>query len=53
MCQDTSEECRTGEVQWGRKWGYSTGGGLCVGWLHAVLVYLTRSFPVPSQKHGL
>lgn len=21
--------------------------------LHAVLVYLTRSFPVPSQKHGL
>lgn len=20
---------------------------------HAVLVYLTRSFPVPSQKHGL
>lgn len=21
--------------------------------VHAVLVYLTRSFPVPSQKHGL
>lgn len=46
----------------GQQWGYSAGrlflrrihGGACrVSGVHAVLVYLTRSFPVPSQKHGL
>lgn len=42
MHQDTSEDCRTGD-----SWRFEGGG------LHAVLVYLTRSFPIPSQKHGL
>lgn len=39
---------KTGEVQRGRLQNTRT-----FGQLHADLVYLTRSFPVPSQKHGL
>lgn len=53
MYQETSEECRRGEVRSvvGLQYSWKFVGGR--GRLHAVLVYLTRSFPVPSQKHGL
>lgn len=56
MSQDTSEECRRGV-------GYSADGsevtvqlevcGCGVSCFFFFLVYLTRSSPVPSQKHGL
>lgn len=58
-------EDERGGDEGGQQWGYSAGKGclICfffvflrragVSGVHAVLVYLTRSFPVPSQKHGL
>lgn len=62
-------EDERGGDEGGQQWGYSAGKGCLICWggggvclflrragvsgVHAVLVYLTRSFPVPSQKHGL
>lgn len=56
------EEERDDDDEGGQQWGYSQARVACffsflrragVLGVHAVLVYLTRSFPVPSQKHGL
>lgn len=63
MQEGTMREEERGGDEGGQQWGYSAGKGClllhlffeesgCVR-VHAVLVYLTRSFPVPSQKHGL
>lgn len=66
MQEGTMREEERGDENGGHQWGYSAGKGCLLlffysfllrradlSGVHAVLVYLTRSFPVPSQKHGL
>lgn len=50
--QNTSEECGRVRDRWDAV-QYTVVASLCVREFHAGLGYLTSSFPVPSQKHGL